>query len=771
MQEDTQILTNSEPVIVEQNNNVQPEVVEQPVNIQTTTQVTEQPISQPTEPVASSVVIEQPTPTDNNVTYNNISIPHINIEGGTEGDNLLAAMTQTARNIELDSNSGSAINRFLTEEYDYDKNEAGSYWVAGNINDNETQMGFLNTLINEEMYDTMDLQKYYYDTQLATARAYAAQKNKETAYGFYKAAKEKAFAEGELTGWYMPAEGRYMLNQYNVAEDKLNDMNSTEEDKFKANRVKKVTEQWFAANKITPRGIKCLSMMNYEENVRYNSIMGELKKEGNRIALSQAGASGAAASYALRLYKYRQEEMEMARGLDIDENGIIGHNGADYADIVNSDEANSMRGYKSVGDVLSQPDMYTKILTNDEFNTDRIDQALKKIGLDPQEFKNKYDRDTSKINNMDILDKNGYYSSDNLTETNLYKDGKQLYRANGENGQHVWTKDENGNFKEITTSINSKTELVKDGEVVKAGDYFKDISTEKFTIDGKEIKVNKSTTGSVEQRELLGSGYSKKEIEAFNKVDKDIYTYEQGAWSDQGVNSNIVFSTLDSKNNKVYWTIEKDGEFKQVGSGTINYLDFKDIKPGDYIDNVIDYEYSFKEDGSKTSNWTSGPGNFRDSAKIKTDLYYNGERAYSLTDSKGNIIYFINTGDGSHNDDRYHIVVSPTELKNKDGSVAKDVPTSINTVDTKTDTKPDTKKETSNNSKIDNSVSLNISSSGSKGSGLVDQQDTVKRDKVTKVSSSNKNDKDNLSDLQLGNLEYKFETPKKKTINDVKVVI
>ena len=54
----------------------------------------------------------------------------------------------------------------------------GHTWVAGAINDNNTQMSFLQTLINEEMYDEMDLQKYYYDTNLATARAYAAQKKK-----------------------------------------------------------------------------------------------------------------------------------------------------------------------------------------------------------------------------------------------------------------------------------------------------------------------------------------------------------------------------------------------------------------------------------------------------------------------------------------------------------------------------------------------------------------------------------------------------------------
>ena len=285
-----------------------------------------------------SQVIEQATPMDANTTYSNL--PKVEYQPSmTPVQNLVNDAIQTEHSINQEANAGVPMNRFLTSGYDYDKNEAGSYWVAGAINDNNTQMSFLQTLINEEMYGEMDLQKYYYDTNLATARAYAAQKGKETAYGFYRAAQERALAEGELTGWYMPAEGRYLLGQYTVAQNTLENPEATQDEKNKANRVAKVAEEWFSANQITTRGIKCLAMMNYEENVRHNTVMGELQKQANDIAAQGAAASGAANDLQLRELKFQVEEMELQTGYDfsnaigLDNNNYIGHKREDYQNL------------------------------------------------------------------------------------------------------------------------------------------------------------------------------------------------------------------------------------------------------------------------------------------------------------------------------------------------------------------------------------------------------------------------------------------------------
>ena len=297
-------------------------------------------------------VIETATPMDANVTYDNLAKEDYNPNMSVT-QNLMNKAVHTEQTINQDTNAGKAMNSFLTQGYDYDKNEAGSYWVAGAINDNNTQMSFLQTLINEEMYDEMDLQKYYYDTNLATARAYAAQKGKEVAYGFYRAAQERALAEGELTGWYMPAEGRYLLGQYTVAQNTLENPDATPEELAKANRVAKTAEEWFSANQITTRGIKCLAMMNYEENVRHNNVMAALQKQANDIAAAGAAASAAGSRFAELEFRFKVEEEEMDKGVNFsyligldDDAEYIGHKQEDY------DNAKYLRGYDNAKSML-----------------------------------------------------------------------------------------------------------------------------------------------------------------------------------------------------------------------------------------------------------------------------------------------------------------------------------------------------------------------------------------------------------------------------------
>ena len=72
-------------------------------------------------------------------------------------------------------------------------------------------------------------------------------------------------------------------------------------------------------------------MMNYEESVRHNTIMGELKMEGLKIQAAGAAASAAAANLQFRDLKFKIEEMEIQYGQDfstdmgLDSDNIIGH--------------------------------------------------------------------------------------------------------------------------------------------------------------------------------------------------------------------------------------------------------------------------------------------------------------------------------------------------------------------------------------------------------------------------------------------------------------
>jgi hypothetical protein len=362
----------------------------------------------------NSTVINNATPMDANVTYN--SLPKAEYQPSMSPvQNMVNEAVQIEHAINQESNAGKAMNQFLTQGYDYDKNEAGSYWVAGAINDNNTQMNFLQTLINEEMYDEMDLQKYYYDTNLATARAYAAQKKKEVAYGFYQAAQQRAYAEGELTGWYMPAEGRYLLGQYTVAQNTLEDPDATVEDKAKASRISKTAEEWFAANQITTRGIKCLAMMNYEETVRHNTVMGELNKQANAIA-------GAAASYSAKLAQlnlkdriFQLEEEELASGEDLtyklglDDNQYIGHDPKDYEGL------EALRGYESTAEMLyKDADSFASVIGSG--NTEWVRNIMEEAGYNFEDRFKYYSNDQTLANMKTDINKYSEITQDSFTK-------------------------------------------------------------------------------------------------------------------------------------------------------------------------------------------------------------------------------------------------------------------------------------------------------------------------------------------------------------------
>lgn len=363
----------------------------------------------------NTTVINNATPMDSNVTYN--SLPKVEYQPNMSPiQNMVNEAVQIEHSINQESNAGKAMNQFLTQGYDYDKNEAGSYWVAGAINDNNTQMNFLQTIINEEMYDEMDLQKYYYDTNLATARAYAAQKKKEVAYGFYQAAQQRAYAEGELTGWYMPAEGRYLLGQYTVAQNTLEDPDATVEAKAKASRISKTAEEWFSANQITTRGIKCLAMMNYEENVRHNTVMGELNKQANAIAGAAASYSAAMAKLNLKTRIFQLEEEELASGEDLtyklglDDNQYIGHDPNDYKGL------EALRGYESTAEMLyKDADSFASIIGSG--NTEWVRNIMEEAGYSFEGRFKAYTNDQTlanmktDINNYNEITQNSFTST------------------------------------------------------------------------------------------------------------------------------------------------------------------------------------------------------------------------------------------------------------------------------------------------------------------------------------------------------------------------
>ena len=558
-----------------------------------------------------SQVIDQATPMDSNTTYSNL--PKVEYQPNmSPTQNLINEAVQTEHAINQETNAGKAMNSFLTQGYDYDKAEAGSYWVAGAINDNNTQMSFLQTLINEEMYDEMDLQKYYYDTNLATARAYAAQKGKETAYGFYRAAQERALAEGELTGWYMPAEGRYLLGQYTVAQNTLENPDATPEEISKANRVAKAAESWFSANQITTRGIKCLAMMNYEENVRHNTVMGELQKQANDIARQGAAASAASAKLQMRELKFQVEEMELQSGYDysnaigLDNDNYIGHKREDYQGL------QALKGYNSV----------QQMLENDSSSYAAVLGATSKKWVDsilgdkaPEAYK-RYYNDQSLAGFKTSISEDGSITAKSAGFTSTGKktgDGKEvMYTVVGnevvvgyfDDGVWMPITDENATFsddKSIKTYI--------ENSFGKGSMNTKGINS--VTIDGETYTFGRGETATKKNSytNLKDTGWNKPYVNNWddgdwNKLDKRIkdsettkgtkdkdgntvrnLTYCPDLMDEKNINEYMIFSAEDADGNTQYYSFESDGELKKLdASGVKEVGTVKDtLKKGDDI--------------------------------------------------------------------------------------------------------------------------------------------------------------------------------------------
>ena len=600
--------------------------------------------------VDNSQVINNATPMDSNVTYDNLGPTEtepeivnpeaVSIDNDVQptpynpdldpAQNAITEAINRENTTALNNNAGQAMNNFINNEYDYDKNEAGTYWVAGAINDVDTQMSFLQTLINEDMYGEMDLQKYYYDTTMATARAYAAAKNREVAYNFYRAAQEKAIAEAQLTGWYMPAEGNYMLGQYTVAQTKVDDPNATAEEKARANRVIKTTEEWFNANQISTLGIKCLSRLQYEESVRHNTIMGELMQQAQKAANSAAGAGASAAKWSEKLRLFDIEEMELQYGVDFTDDNHLGHNrnNPDYKDY---DLLTYTHGGSSIAEIANNPDTFTKLLGL------RGQGWLESVlGKDYTSYKWQSDSDINKKE----MNKDDFNMSKDIgkLQGNTYKSDIKTYKGNTTTG----------NVKEVITSDDGKTQArlfieKSDGTWIQMDTIPKELEDKKgiqsisgiFT-NSDTININgKNISFSTTKQELTDDiayslGYTQEQYTKLKTSKADLE--KEGFKEFTGATYNAKFTGLLETNNKKYGIImynEKTGEYKAICTQNSDMIN-NNAGVGDVITVEKDKLTSLRNSATNNRIGTEVSGNDKTAIALQGEKYYSedGKKVY-----------------------------------------------------------------------------------------------------------------------------------------------
>lgn len=537
-------------------------------------------------------------------------------------------------------NKDNGISNWIRNNYNYDPNVAGTMWVAGKINDVNTQMSFLEATLNEALYDEMDLQKYFFDENLATARAYAKQKKFETAYGFYRAAQEKALMEGELTGWYMPAEANYMLGQWTIADEILKDPNASEADKARAGAVSSSASQWFAANNITERGIKCLNMMYYEETVRHNKENERLQEAANQIQadaneiqdkINKANQANQDRSYALQLreWQFNNDQMELQFGADLDKNGVIGFKNSDYTSIpeLGAEDFESIFGsFDSVKDwALNDPTQaftvtnraYMKEVLGDHYNT--CYNEYRKGIQDSSWLQAQYESGNGYIDGTNIESlTNGKLKKSELSKITQapdnIKDATVKMILTGDNKAQLWVFNKDGIAYQITDEslqyadgstigdalrkqgltldTNEKNYLTYIDDEGKATDLF---------IGRQNYSTNSQTIGMNGNDKSVYTGLGRDAIETIGTLQSEKgFKMEYGLRDLEGENSPVVMSKMEN-GKKVYYAVDPHtGKYGKINDES------KIVKVT--IDSNGEYTVT-KADGSKLSDWQNLPKN------------------------------------------------------------------------------------------------------------------------------------------------------------------
>ena len=659
-----------------------------------------------------SQVIESATPMDNNTTYNNLEPAQIDnqIEDQTGtmepvidpnksyADNLYDAAVTTTYDNESNDRAGSAMRNFFLKDYDYDVDEVGSYWVGGAMNDVKNQMNFLNVLINEEMYDALDLQKYYFDNNLATARAYAAKKEKEVAYNYYRAAQEKAVSEGELTGWYMPAEGKYMLGQYTIAMNVLENPDASPDEIAKAEKVKGTVEDWFGANKIGTQGIKTLGMMNYEETVRHNKVMERLQHQAN-----QASAAGNYWNEKLMLLDLH--ELEIVWRMDLDNDKLIGHD--NYERKVSGSDliqyANTKQAWESI---------YKYAATRNEAWTDGTAETVAKLaGADVKKTSDAYNESllNGLINSADgkpidfnSLSNFGGVTFENNSKVYEVKDEKDntIKTINGSDltGTIGYTivKNEDTGKSEIRiyaqTKDGSTVQITNDSLKVKVGQSTKtlkefltdktyaEFKTDALSRNGKPIQIGEFNPITQEDYKALNdilqnsNFYSMTDDQKdglINAIGSGKYKISYGVMDRSGNNFGVTLYTEDKDGNKEYYAVQQNGDIEKITGKDVVKTELKvSMKQNErqFLDgNTVKYKY---EDGSTPSKYyTSGIGPFANWAEDLVEGSeilgtLDGMRVVPFTDTNGKTVLVgivKSTLNGSSNTP---IILSQDDIKN-----------------------------------------------------------------------------------------------------------
>lgn len=221
--------------------------------------------------------------------------------------------------VALDAAASQAWNEYFSARYSANQTQDKMGWTGGAKTASDLQVAFLQAETAANMYTKDEAQRYGVETKLGVARMYAEANQRALALQYYQDAIQHALDEASITGFYIEPEASEMMKQQEIANNILNNPNSTEAEKERARSVNINAEAYYKSlgfetgyryetdsngnivkdkngnPKIVSelRGVKTLSLLSHEETVRNNKIMEKLQKDANDAAKSAANASWA----------------------------------------------------------------------------------------------------------------------------------------------------------------------------------------------------------------------------------------------------------------------------------------------------------------------------------------------------------------------------------------------------------------------------------------------------------------------------------------------
>lgn len=337
-----------------------------------------------------------------------------------QSDVLTAKQNYLQQRQNIEQQGQQMQTQYDMEQYNRNQSAEKVGWTGGYALDEKRQMDYLKATIQSQMYGSMELQKYGYDTSLAAARLAYDTNKYDLALEYYNTALSRAVTEAELTGVYISPEANEMKSQYFAAEEKLKE-NPNDEN---AQRVKAATKQWFESNNISENGIYTFNAL-IELNTLYEAMWDKLDSTYKDTDLYQMDAdtfinvNATQQDIALNgfaPYKINFKPMSGADIIEYIQSDPTGRAAEQYLSTLDSAgdtitqnivdklkedkiifsviEGTGENATEKVSSNLSKEDIKAKVLSYFKANTgvlkDTLQESLNKFNEEEQEIINKY---------------------------------------------------------------------------------------------------------------------------------------------------------------------------------------------------------------------------------------------------------------------------------------------------------------------------------------------------------------------------------------------